>query len=166
MRLVKWMAVLVLVVSAAACVKPSLTAKEQTLKPFERTLSSDANQTYYAIRWALAATGYPVGNEDLRNGTISTAWIPTKAGSHYLDPFDRQEPPARDWANNSGYYKMEFQVSPEGATTHVVVTARVRSVIANLYSSGEQEELVLNKIGDYLRSGDPDVTNVGIATPK
>lgn len=166
MRHGKWVMMIVLLLGVAACVKPMLTAREQSLAPFERVFTADANQTYYAIRWALAAAGYPVGTEDLRNGTISTTWVQTKAGSHFLDPFDRQQPPSRDWANNSGYFKLDFQVSPDGGKTRVVVTGRVRSVVANLKSSGEQEELVLGKVGDYLRNGDPNVTNVGIVEPK
>ena len=166
MRYVKWVALLVVVLSVAACVKPALTAKEQTLTPYDRTFDADANQTYYAIRWALAAVGYPVGSEDLQNGLIGTTWIPTKVGSQYLDPFDRQEQTSRDWGNNSGYYKLAFHVQPEGGKTRVTVTAYVRSVVANLKSSGEQEQLVLNKVGDYLRGADPEVTNVGIVQPK
>lgn len=166
MRYGKWVMVAIMLVSAAACVKPALTAKEQTLTPVDRVFDADANQTYYAIRWALAATGYPVGSEDLQNGLIGTTWIPTKAGSQFLDPFDRQEQTSRDWGNNSGYFKLAFHVQPESGKTRVTVTAYVRSVVANLKSSGEQEKVVLNKVGDYLRGAAPDVTNVGIAQPK
>jgi hypothetical protein len=154
---------LILCVVCAACVKPALTAKEQTLTPFDRMFDADANQTYYAIRWALAATGYPVGTEDLQNGMIGTTWVPTKVGSQYLDPFDRQEQTSRDWGDNAGYYKMAFHVQPEEGKTRVTVTSHVKSVVANLKSSGEQEQQILNKVGDYLRGADPDVTNVGIA---
>lgn len=153
---------LLLAMLCPACVKPALTAKEQTLAPIERTFVADPNQAYYAIRWALAATGYPVGAEDLRNGVISTTWVSTLAGSQYLDPFDRNDPGARDWGNRGGYFRMDLQVIPEGDKTRIVVTERVRSVIANIKSSGEQEDRVLTKIGDYLRNVDPDVTNVGI----
>lgn len=146
----------------AGCVKPALTAKEQSLSPVERMFTADANQAYYAIRWALASSGFPVGTEDLRNGTISTTWIPTQIGAQYLDPFDRNDPGARDWGNRGGYYRMELQVIPEGDKTRIIATERVRSIVANLKSSGEQEERVLNKIGDYLRNADPDVTNVSL----
>lgn len=162
MRYGKWVVVAILLVSTAACVKPALTAKEQTLTPVDRIFEADANQAYYAIRWALAAAGYPVGAEDLQNGLIATTWVPTKVGSQYLDPFDRHEQTSRDWGNNSGYFKMAFHVQPESGKTRVTVTAYVRSVVANLKSSGEQEQLVLNKVGDYLRGADPEVTNVGI----
>lgn len=157
---------LLLATICAACVKPALTAKEQTLVPVERTFAVSANQVYYAIRWALASTGYPVGTEDLPNGIITTTWVPTQVGAQYLDPFERNEPGARDWGNRGGYYRMDFHVIPEGDKTRIIVTERVRSVIANLKSSGEQEEKVLDKIGDYLRTADPDVTNVGIQEGK
>ncbi len=155
-----------LAMTCAACVKPALTAKEQSLAPVERTFTADANQAYYAIRWALASSGYPVGTEDLRNGTISTTWVPTKVGAQYVDPFERNEPGARDWGNRGGYYRMDFQVIPEGDRSRIVATSRVRSMVANLKGSGEQEIQVLDKIGDYLRTADPDVTNVGISQPK
>lgn len=158
--------VLILAIICAACTKPALTAKQQTLAPVERSFTADANQAYYAIRWALAATGYPVGNEDLRNGTISTTWVPTKVGSQYLDPFDRNDPGTRDFGNRGGYYRIDFQVVPEGDKTRIVATSQVRSIVSNLKSSGEQEERVLNKIGDYLRTADPDVTNLGIQEGK
>lgn len=146
----------------AGCMKPALTAKEQALEPVDRVFDADANQAYYAIRWALAATGYPVGSEDLQNGVIGTTWISTGAGSQYLDPFERQEQTSRDRGNNSGYYKMAFHVQPEGGKTRVTVTSYVRSLVANLKSSGEQEQRVLHKISDYLRTAEPDVTNVGV----
>lgn len=154
--------VLLLAMMCSACATPSMSAKEQSLSPVERTFTADANQAYYAIRWALAATGYPVGNEDLRNGTISTTWVPTKVGSQYLDPFDRNDPGTRDFGNRGGYYRMDLQVIPEDGKARIVVTSQVRSIVANLKSSGEQEDRVLNKIGDYLRNADPDVTNVSI----
>lgn len=154
--------VLLFAIAFTACAKPAVVGKEQTLAPVERIFVADPNQAYYAIRWALAATGYPVGSEDLRNGVISTTWVPALAGSQYLDPYDRNDPGARDWGNTGGYFRMDLQVIPEGDKTRIVVTERVRSVIANIKSSGEQEARVLAKIGDYLRNGDPDVTNVGI----
>lgn len=146
----------------AGCATPSRTAKEQALASVERMFTADANQAYYAIRWALAATGYPVGTEDLRNGTISTTWVPTQIGAQYLDPFDRNDPGSRDWGNRGGYFRMDIQVIPEDGKVRIIATERVRSIIANLRSSGEQEERVLNKIGDYLRNADPDVTNVSV----
>lgn len=154
--------VLLFAVMVAACAKPAMVGKEQSLAPTERTFVADPNQAYYAIRWALAATGYAVGSEDLRNGVISTTWVSTLAGAQYLDPYDRNDPGARDWGNTGGYFRMDLQVIPEGDKTRIVVTERVRSLIANIKSSGEQENRVLTKIGDYLRNGDPNVTNVGI----
>lgn len=154
--------VLVLLCMMSACVKPAVTAKEQSTTPVERMYDVTPNQAYYALRWALASAGYPVGQEDLSNGVISTSWVPTSPSSHYLNPFDRSDPDARDFVNLSGYYKIDFQVVPEGGKTRVVAISRVRVVVAAVKSTGAQETLVLNKVGDYLRTQDPDVTNLGV----
>lgn len=149
-----------------ACAKPALQASEQILPTKSRLFVADPNQTYYAIRWALASTGYPVGQEDLPRGVINTSWIPTRALAFYLDPFDRQSETARDYGDNAGYYQLELQVSSEDGKTRVTITPHVKSLLASLKSSGRQEDLVLNRIGDYLRSSEPDVTNVGIGESK
>lgn len=153
---------MVLLCAVTACVKPALTAKEQSTTPVERMFTATPNQAYYAIRWALASVGYPVGHEDLVNGMISTSWVPTSPTSHFLNPFDRADPDARDFVNLSGYYKIDFQVVPEGGKTRIVATSRVRVMVAAVKSTGAQEEMVLRKVGDYLRTSDPDVTNLGV----
>jgi hypothetical protein len=156
-------AIIIAVLSVAAgCVTPAITGKEQSTASVGHIYSANPNQVYYAIRWALAAAGYPVGHEDLANGRISTTWVPTTPQSHYLAPFDRGDPDTRDFGNLAGYYKLDLQVQPESDKTRVIVTSHVRSIVNLINSSGLQEEDVLKKIGNYLRSDDPTVTNLGI----
>ncbi|PIR20939.1 MAG: hypothetical protein COV45_03495 [Deltaproteobacteria bacterium CG11_big_fil_rev_8_21_14_0_20_47_16] len=153
---------LVALVLLSACAKPLIQGKDQTTKSYEKTFSATPNQVYYAIRWALAADDYPVGHEDLVNGLISTSWVPTTPNSHYINPFDRTDPDTRDFGNFAGYYQLVLNVMPEGGKTRVVITSHVRTIVHEVKSSGYQEEDVFKKIGNYLRSDTPDVTNLGV----
>lgn len=150
------------IVMALGCAKPLIHSKEQTTKNYEKTYSATPNQVYYAIRWALAADSYPVGHEDLNNGMISTSWVPITPNSHYINPFDRTDPDTRDFGNFAGYYQLVLNVIPEGGKTRVVMNTHVRTIVHAVHSSGYQEEDVFKKIGNYLRSDEPDVTNLGV----
>lgn len=157
-----YLLMIMMLLVAAACSKPLIQGKEQTTKSYEKTFSATPNQVYYAIRWALAEDSYPVGREDLANGEISTTWVPTTPNSHFINPFDRTDPDTRDYDNFAGYYKLVLNVTPEGGKTRVVISSRVRTIVHEVKSSGLQEEDVFKKIGNYLRSDDPEVSNLGL----
>lgn len=142
----------------AGCTKELAESTTQSMDTVSRSFKGTANQTYYAIRWALAARGYPVGYEDLPGGVISSSWIATKAGSHYVAPFGNGH---RDYGQTGAYHQLELRVLPSGGTTTVDVTSRTKSIIANLHSSGSEERAVLDEVGNYLRAN-TDVTNLGV----
>lgn len=143
---------------SVGCAKPLVRASAQMMAPVARSYPAEPNQVYYAIRWALAHRGYPVANENLPSGLITTAWRPTTTDSHFLQPFR-----SRDYGTTGGYHQLELRVTNEGAgRTRVEITSRLKSVLANVRSSGRQETAVLDEIGHALQSSDIGVTNVGV----
>ncbi len=153
----KMTAVILLLGVLAACAKPLATGTTYTMDSVGDTYSAGANAVYYGVRWALAARGYPVGYEDLQNGTVVTSWVPVKATSHYLQPFR-----SKDYGVNGAYHQLELRVAPSGGVTGVTVTSRVKSIVQGLHSSGEEERAVLQEIKNYLHGTDVNVTNVGV----
>lgn len=145
-----------LLIMAAACAKPIVRATDSKLPAHEQTFAAGPNAIYYAIRWALAERGYPVGMENLHDGVLTTAWTPTKSDSHYLAPFGRP-----DYGAAGAYYQLEVRVIPEGGQTRVAVESRVRSVARGHRSSGREEVAVLKEIAHYLRGQDVQISNVG-----
>lgn len=142
----------------SACAHPAYEGREVTTKTFSRQFTTDANQAYYAVRWALKTDGYAITEEDLQNGLVKTGWLATKVDSHYLNVFGR-----RDYGVNGGYYMLDVVIKPpEGGQTEVSITSHVKSIMANLKSSGIEEKKILRKIADYLRSPNIKVTNIGV----
>ena len=73
-----------------ACAKPLMSAKlKANLEYKKMTVEANANESYYAVRDALAIAGYSVADEDLPGGTITTSWVATTSDSHYI-PFFRR----------------------------------------------------------------------------
>lgn len=143
----------------SSCSQPAFDAKESTTASVSRTFESDANQAYYAVRWALKTSGYSIINEDLQNGVLTSGWRPSTVDSHYVDPFGR-----KDYGVNGAYFKLEVKIMPnEGSSnkTKIEISSRVKSMMAHLKSSEIEEKKILGKVADYLRKADIRVTNLG-----
>ncbi len=110
-----------------------------------------------AIKWALEERGYAIATEDARGGVITTTWQAIKSDSHYMPFFSRP-----DYGVTDSYYQLELRAEPLGGRTNVYVTARAKSLLSNLKSSGFEERKVLDGIGNYLRKGEPAVSNLGL----
>ncbi|MFA4974872.1 MAG: hypothetical protein WC683_19900 [bacterium] len=152
------MAAMIAALACGSCSKPMVTGRvTPDVRYFSRDYASNPNDTYYAVRWALKETGYPVEGEDLPGGVITTKWLPVTSDSHYVEVFG--EP---DYGVTNSYYQIEVHISSDSGRTVVEVGARAKTVAHNLKSSGVEERKVLARIGDYLRSGEPNVTNLGI----
>ncbi len=149
--------ILALLVMTAACAKPLVRGNTRSLKPVSRSFPTGANAVYYALRWALSARDYPVGYENLHDGIISTAWVPTRADSHYVELFQRQ-----DYGTVGAYHQLEIRVIPVGGGTKVSVVSRVKSLVRNIHSSGREEKAVLDEVANYLHGREVQVTNVGV----
>lgn len=157
----RWRAVFacaVIGMAMAACAKPMVSA---TVKPdvdyVNRDYAAVPNDIYYAARWALGQRGYPIANENLAEGVLTTAWVPVGATSHYIPLFNRHE-----YGVTDSYHQLEVQIVPGGGRTEVRVGSRIKSLAAMLKSSGTEERKILDDIGAYLRKAEPAVTNLGM----
>ena len=159
MKKIQIVPLLVCAALLGGCATASISAKEQIMEKVGKTYKADANQTYYAVRWALKECGYTITTEDLQNGTVKSGWVDSKADSFYLNPFGHP-----DYGANGAYYMLELNINPEEGTgmTRVDVTAHVKSMQRRLHSSKAVEKKVLKKVTEYLRKPDIELTNIGI----
>lgn len=150
--------VMAVFVLSASCAKPMLDAKTHQMPNVSRDFKTDANQAYYAVRWALKTNGYAIANEDLQNGIITSGWLDSPVDAFYTTPFGH-----RDYGANGAYYQLVINIVPQdGGMTKVEITSRVKSIVSHLQSSGKVEKKILKKISDYLRTSDINVTNIGM----
>lgn len=156
----KWWPMVFVIVGmvAAACSKPLISATVKGDVEFvSRDYAAVPNDLYYAARWALLQRGYPIGSENLQEGVLTTAWVPVGATSHFLPLFGRQE-----YGTTGSYHQLEVQIVPGEGRAEVRIGSRMKTLAAQLKSSGTEERRILDDIGAYLRKGDPNVTNLGL----
>jgi hypothetical protein len=153
------LALIVIMVSAvlASCAKPLATAHTVDMNSFSREFAAVPNDAYYAVRWALKERGISVAEEDLPGGIVKSSWMPVTSDSHYVEIFDR-----RDFGVTNSYYRVEVQLTDRGGRTLVRVATKLKTLVNNMQSSGEVEYGVLNDVGNYLRKGAPEITNLGV----
>jgi len=150
---------LLFAVSHLACTKVLVHGRDKDYDPAERSFSASTEATYKAGKEALIRLGYKIETEDDKTGTMVTNWASTKATSHYIDLFDH-----RDYGTVGAYYRMKLAVTESvGGKTRVEVSAPTRSIITGrLRTSYREENKVLRKIADLLRTDDFEMTNVGV----
>lgn len=152
------MMLVALLLIGQACTRPLADAEvAKSVHYYSRDFAATPNEIYYALRWALEEGGWPVAGENLQGGIIKTSWLPVTSDSHYIDVFGR-----RDFGVTNSYHRLEINVVPEGDRTAVEIGSRTKALVARLKSSGVEERRVLDLIGNYLRRGEPAVTNLGI----
>lgn len=156
MKLWGWIIVALLSMSLG-CAKGLFSAETKRTPLYAEHFSADANKTYYAIRWALDREGYAVVEENLAKGNITTTWRSTTADSHYIPVFSR-----RDFGVNGAYYRLDFNVVPDGSRTRVEIVTIAKTMVETLQSSGIEEKKIFKRMGDFLRSSDIEVSNVGL----
>jgi hypothetical protein len=157
-KIAMFVAIAVAMGGLLSCAHPMTEAKAKTMTKFSKEYKTDANQAYYAVRWALKTNGYAIANEDLQNGVITSGWLDSPVDGFYTEPFGH-----RDYGVNGAYYQLTINIVPQdGGMTKVEVTSSVKSVISHLQSSGKVEKKILKKISDYLRTSDVKVTNLGM----
>ena len=150
---------LVAAISLSSCSHPMAEAKERALVKVARTYNTDANEAYYAVRWALKTSGYSITSENLQDGVVMSSWLASKVDSFYVDPWGGHP----DFGADGAYYRLEVRIVPtdDSSKTRVEVISHVKSLIAHLHSSEIYEKKILSKVSDYLRNPDLKVTNLG-----
>lgn len=141
----------------SACTKTYTTAKPGEPKLYKKIYSAKPNDLYYALRWAFKAYGYPIAEEDLQNGVIKSRYVPVGANSHYIDVFRR-----KDFGLSGAYHQLEARLLPHGDKTTLQIGSRIQSIVANIHSTGREEAMLFEKVSDYLRSPNVQLTNQGI----
>lgn len=149
---------LILSLALMSCSKPLATAKVAKDTGFvSGSFATGTTEAVAAVRWALKINGYSIANENLQEGVITTTWVPTKTDSHGIELFNR-----RDFGVNGAYHQLEVRVSSENGRIRIDVGSRVKTLVANLKSTGIEERKVLSEVGNYLRTSEPNLTNVGL----
>lgn len=140
------------------CTKPLATGRITTTEPVTRVMPSDPNTIYYGIKWAMEQMGYPEGSEDLAGGVVESKWVPTGAGSHYVNLFD-----GRDYGANAMYYKMVVRIVPvDVSSSKVEAYTEVNSIVDKVETTGQKERAMLDKIAEHIRGYSVTVTNLGV----
>jgi hypothetical protein len=143
---------------SCGCSKPLVTAKvSEDVRYISDTVDTDRKGAFHAVRWALKVRGYPIAAENEADGTMTTAWVPAKSDSHALMLFGRY-----DFGVNGAYYQLDVRIEPQEGKTRISIGSRVKSVVADLKSTGIEERRVLTEAKDYLRTGEPEITNIGL----
>lgn len=144
--------------SVVGCANPMASGKFSETAPLTRTLNSDPNTIYYAVKWAFDQAGLPLGVQDFGNGVIESKWVPVGAGTHYVSVFQRE-----DYGANNAYYKMVIRIIPDGAgVSKVEASTKVQAIVNNVKSKGIKEEEILKMIAVHTQGNDLTVTNLGV----
>ena len=140
------------------CTKPMADARiVRDVKYISRTYAANAVDVFDALKIVLDDDGWGIDAENRSVGTLTTSWHPATSDSHYIELFGQ-----RDFSVTNSYYQLDINVAMLDGRTEVKVAARAKSLISNLKSSGIEENAVLDELGDVLRKGAPDITNLGI----
>jgi hypothetical protein len=139
------------------CAKPVLHSRDKDFPPATRTFDASPDAAFKAGKTVLQNLGYKISFEKESLGTITTGWRSTKAASHYISIFDRE-----DYSTVGAYYRIEMKIMSENGKAEVEVSAPVRNIIVHrMETSYREEKKILGLMADQLRSDDFEVTNVG-----
>jgi len=145
------------VLIAGACSKPKLYGTIQEAEPVTKYPQVPPEEAFKASKEALAAQGYSLKQVDETAMTIETNWQASTADSHYVEVFGRP-----DYGTVGSYYRLLVKVTPKANGSNVSVTNVAKSFISNLKSTKRREEDVLEKVADFTRKRDINVTNIGV----
>ncbi len=148
---------LALTIFLISCNKPKLFSSNQASEEITHSYSVSPEEAFRAAKTALAFRGYALKEEDPQKMTLETYWQPTTADSHYVLVFGR-----KDYGTVGAYYKLVVKVTSRGSGSQVAITNVAKSFISNVKSSAREEDRVLEKVDDFTRRKDIDVTNIGL----
>ncbi len=159
MRGIASLVVVSLMLVAVGCSKPLADAQViKNIHYFSDDYAAQPNDVYYALRFALEQNGFPMNAENMQDGVFTTAWLPVTSDSHYIPLFNRKE-----YSVTNSFFQLDIRVVPMDGRTQVDVGTRVKSLVDKLKSSGVIERQVLADIGNFLRKGEPTITNLGVS---
>jgi len=141
----------------SACSKPALYGTIQESDEVVQYYQVPPADAFRAVKEALTFRGYSLKSIDEQAMTIETYWQPTTADSHYVEVFER-----RDYGTVGAYYRLAVKVTARGEGSKVAITNVAKSIISNLKSSQRAENVVFEKVSDFTRKRDIQVTNIGL----
>lgn len=150
--------ILVGLLSFTACNKVILHSRDKDFDPAVKTFSAPPEDAFNAAKEALLSRGYKISREDKSDNTLKTAWLSTKADSHYLDLFDR-----KDYGTVGAYFRIVVHVTDKNGKSEVEISAPIRSIVTGrVRTSYYEEKRIFAKMTDLLRKDDFEITNVGV----
>jgi hypothetical protein len=141
----------------AACSKPLLYGNLQETEEIVKTYQVPPAEAFRAAKEALLFKGYSLKQEDPTNFILETYWQPSTADSHYVNVFGR-----KDFGTVGSYYRLVVKITPKGNGSRVGISNVAKSFISNLKSSQQEEDKIFEKISDFTRKQDIQVTNIGL----
>ena len=146
-----------LLLAAWGCSKPALYGTLQQNEAVIRYYQVTPEEAFKASKEALLFLGYSIKQEDDKDFSLETYWQPTTADSHYVEVFRR-----KDFGTVGAYYRLVVKVAPRNNGSKVTVVNYAKSYISNLKSSQVEEGKFIEKLDDFTRKRDIQVTNIGL----
>lgn len=139
------------------CAKPILYGKVQQVSVVRKGFNASYDQVYAATQWALSQLDYSTEEASKQRGTFITDWKPSTPDSHYVQVFGRP-----DYGTVGAYYHLDLALYQEHGKIQVAIRSISKSVVSHLHSTLIEEKNVLDRIEEYLRGKEIEVTNLGI----
>ena len=143
--------------SLASCNRVLVHGRDKAMQPVTQQYSTSVTDAYKAVKEVVQHMGYSLDKDEESQAHLRTRWQGTKAGSHYINLFDR-----RDYGTIGAYYRLQVYVKNIEGKAEISVSTETRSLITGrLQSSYTEEKKILKKVADVLRKEDFEMTNVG-----
>ncbi|HCU26002.1 MAG TPA: hypothetical protein DF383_13375 [Deltaproteobacteria bacterium] len=140
-----------------ACNKPKLFGTTQAAPEVVKYFAVPPTDAFRATKEALVFRGYSLKQVDESKMTMETYWQPSTADSHYVLVFGKP-----DYGTVGSYFRLAVRVTPQGSGSRIGITNVAKSFISNVKSSGRLEDQVFEKVADFTRKQDIQVTNIGL----
>lgn len=141
----------------SGCSKPSLYGSTMENPPLIQYFNVPPQEAFRAAKESLLFRGYSIKQENPEDLSLETYWQATTADSHFVEVFRR-----KDYGTVGAYYRLYVKVTPRHSGSAVSITNVAKSFISNVKSSQREETEVMEKIADFTRKRDIQVTNIGL----
>jgi len=144
--------------TAASCTKVVTYGVDTHTLEVTHTYKSNVPTVLQQSKAALESLGYSVLRVDESRNRITTGWLPVKSDSHYFPLFGRADYSAAAGA----YYQMIVDVFTDANDVKASASTLVKSISGRLESSLKAENKFLERLDDFMRSPQIEMTNVGV----